>query len=280
MMRTRLSLFVLIALLTANLTGCATANHAAMEAMTETDRDERLRNMPTEVLCSGYNRSYVGARTEAGIRKVLMARGVTQCVAHGKTRELHKPVTGISEPPAMTTDARLPETELQPQTAEAQAATNQSPAQSPSTVSPQLAEQPKDACTGIEPCEEASPAQNRQRLDTCVQVTLAVIKYELEERLTPGMSSTELYYRLPPYGRAEVSLQDFRALTRRDQETTSLDVLALVLIHDSLRKTPPPPVLDKQLTEVFLRNTSASTRRQPAQGLRQMEQICRSRKKE
>ena len=43
MIDSRLFLFVLITLLTVNLTGCATANHAAMEAMTETDRDERLR---------------------------------------------------------------------------------------------------------------------------------------------------------------------------------------------------------------------------------------------
>lgn len=89
------------------LAGCATFTHATIEALSEENRAQILEDMDVEKLCSGYNREYVGEKTERAIERVLLTRGISRCVAHGKTREIRgKPSqTTVAVPVPATTPA-------------------------------------------------------------------------------------------------------------------------------------------------------------------------------
>jgi hypothetical protein len=235
------------------LTGCGAMRSNYIEGMPDGEREALVQKQTDDVLCRAYRSPIAHPKTLSTIGHALELRGVA-CTLDGEVQKIALPTDPAIPGPSTETTA------------------------TPNTATPAPIVQ--SGCTGIAPCEEASPAENSQRLDTCVQFTLAVLNYELEERRTPGLSSTELYYRLNPDMRARVSLQDFRARDRYSQEAVSLQVLAIQLLQDAVKRKPPPSVLSRQLKEVLERNMTTPESAQTAQMLRQMGQICASRPKD
>jgi len=73
------------------LVGCSSLTHNIVESMNNTERQAWLAKQNIQTLCSGYNNTNLGTKTEQDLRKILIQKGVTECTSRGVTRLVISP---------------------------------------------------------------------------------------------------------------------------------------------------------------------------------------------